>query len=347
MSTNPVLDISPLDILSAGEGFHAEFKTSVDKTLVEDVCAFANSRGGKIYLGVNDLGEIVGVDTSSRNVSRIQDILRHVEPQVDFTISINDGLIILSVSEGSEKPYGCPRGFFVRMGANSQKLTRHQILEYFQREGRFRFDELRHPTATFPEHVDEASVARFVSYSGIKAGHDTEGLLRNLDCMTADFHLTNTGVLFFVTSIDFLMNHAVVTCVLYRGEDKVYILDKKDFDRCMIDNIEDVLRFIERHTATELVIESARRREVSAYPTVALREAVINAFCHRDYFDKHSRILIEIFSNRIEISNPGGLPSGLSRKDFGTRSVARNPLIASMLQRARFIERLGTGIRRM
>jgi len=84
-------------------------------------------------------------------------------------------------------------------------------------------------------------------------------------------------------------------------------------------------------------IESTQREEVSAFPEVALREAVINAVCHRVYFDKRANVVIEVFENRIEISNPGGLPSGLSPADFGSKSVARNPVIAAMLHRIDYI----------
>ena len=80
---------------------------------------------------------------------------------------------------------------------------------------------------------------------------------------------------------------------------------------------------------------------------MALREAIINAVCHRDYFDKRANVLIEVFSDRVVISNPGGLPSGLAPEEFGTKSVARNPLIASLLHRIDYIEKMGTGISRI
>jgi ATP-dependent DNA helicase RecG len=80
---------------------------------------------------------------------------------------------------------------------------------------------------------------------------------------------------------------------------------------------------------------------------VALREAVVNAVAHRDYFEKGATVMVEIFNNRVEISNPGGLPKGLKPEDFGKRTLARNSLIASLLLRAKYIEKLGTGIYRM
>jgi ATP-dependent DNA helicase RecG len=79
----------------------------------------------------------------------------------------------------------------------------------------------------------------------------------------------------------------------------------------------------------------------------ALREAVTNAIMHRDYFESGANVFVEIYDDRIEISNPGGLPKGLSKEELGTRSVRRNPLIADLLHRIALIEKAGTGIRRM
>jgi ATP-dependent DNA helicase RecG len=79
----------------------------------------------------------------------------------------------------------------------------------------------------------------------------------------------------------------------------------------------------------------------------ALREAITNAVMHRDYFEAGANVFVEIYDDRIEISNPGGLPKGLSREELGTRSVRRNPLIADLLHRIALIEKAGTGIRRM
>ena len=96
-----------------------------------------------------------------------------------------------------------------------------------------------------------------------------------------------------------------------------------------------------------LKIEHLQHEEIPDYPEVALREAIVNAVCHRDYFDKRANVQIDVFADRVVISNPGGLPSGLSPEEFGTKSVARNPRIASLLHRIDYIEKVGTGIMRI
>jgi ATP-dependent DNA helicase RecG len=90
-----------------------------------------------------------------------------------------------------------------------------------------------------------------------------------------------------------------------------------------------------------------RRREIPEIPYEALREAIINATAHRDYFKKGTNIMVEMFDDRIDITNFGGLAKGLNPEDFGKKSVLRNPNIANLLHRAGYIEKMGTGINKM
>lgn len=194
---------------------------------------------------------------------------------------------------------------------------------------------------------DQKGFESYIQAAGISSSIDQKMLLRNLDCLNDAGHLTNLGALFFARDIDFLINHAVVVCVLFKGNERVHILDKKDFKGNIVDNINQAVLFVQRHTNVEYVIEKLIRDEIPDIPEVALREAVVNAVCHRDYFDKRANVLIEVFDDRVIISNPGGLPSGLKPSEFGKKSVARNPLIASLLQRIHLIEKVGTGISRI
>lgn len=97
----------------------------------------------------------------------------------------------------------------------------------------------------------------------------------------------------------------------------------------------------------EYEIKGTRRKEILEIPKFVLREAVVNAVAHRDYFERGANVQVNIFDNRIEISNPGGLPKGLSPQNFGKHSVTRNSLVAALLHRCSYIEKAGTGIQRM
>jgi ATP-dependent DNA helicase RecG len=97
----------------------------------------------------------------------------------------------------------------------------------------------------------------------------------------------------------------------------------------------------------EITSASTRRQEILELPEVALREAMVNAVCHRDYNEAGAHVMVEIFDDRVEIYNPGGLPKGLPPQDFGRHSVCRNPNIAALLLRCDYIEKMGTGIERI
>lgn len=92
---------------------------------------------------------------------------------------------------------------------------------------------------------------------------------------------------------------------------------------------------------------SKPRNELWEIPETVFKEAIINALAHRDYYEKGARITIELFSDRVEISNPGGLVSGIPRNEFGKRSLSRNPLIFGLFERIRMVEQIGSGIIRM
>ncbi len=236
------------DLIASGEGYHLELKETVDKSFMEEVCAFANSSGDRIIVGVSDNGRILGCPTDNRSRSLVQDSLRALQPNLDVTIEVIDSLFVVTVPEGSDKPYACPKGFYIRNGANSQKLARNEIVELFQKEGRIHFDELRNDKAVFKDDFDDKAFSAFLATAGISNTIEQATLLRNLSCMTDEVKLTNAGVLFFAKDIDFIMNNAVVVCILFKGTQKVHILDKKDFSGNILENINNAVAFVQRHT---------------------------------------------------------------------------------------------------
>jgi ATP-dependent DNA helicase RecG len=157
----------------------------------------------------------------------------------------------------------------------------------------------------------------------------------------------NAGVLFFAKNVRRFFNQAYITCLLAKGTDKVHILDRKDFSDGVVADIEESLRFIERNTRTAYRIERLQRDEIPEYPVAALREAITNAVMHRDWFNEGANVFVEIYDDRIEVSSPGGLPKGMRPADLGRKSVRRNSLVADLLHRISFIEKAGTGIKRM
>jgi ATP-dependent DNA helicase RecG len=118
-------------------------------------------------------------------------------------------------------------------------------------------------------------------------------------------------------------------------------------DDGIVADIEDAMRFIERNTRTAWRIEALQRENIPEYPMKALREAITNAVMHRDWFVEGANVFVELYTDRIEIVSPGGLFKGMTLADLGHRSVRRNALIADLLHRIEFIEKAGTGIKRI
>jgi ATP-dependent DNA helicase RecG len=134
---------------------------------------------------------------------------------------------------------------------------------------------------------------------------------------------------------------------LYKGITKVHILDAQRYNSDIVRNIDNAVLFLKRNLRTRYEIKTIRRKEILELPEIALKEAVVNAVCHRNYFEKGANIMVEIFDDRVEITSPGGAPSGISNQNFGRISIRRNPIIASLLHRIDYVEKMGTGIGRI
>ncbi len=337
-------------IIQSGEGYKSEFKRNVNSDLSKELVAFANSSGGRIFLGIEDNGHISGVTIDNTLKSKITMMAHDCDPSVETELEVFKNVLIVHVPEGDNKPYRCTNGFYIRNGSGSIKLTTHEIIGFIQSEGRVKFDELKNAAAKYPEQLNNAAITRYKQLSGITAGISNDELLTNLGLVYHDKPvrgINNTGVLFFVQNPAQHIPQSAVTCVAYKGTVKVNVLDRKTFDQDIITNIDDSIAFLRRHLNLSYEIKELQRKEKLEIPEVVLREAVVNAVCHRDYFEKGATVMVEVFNNRVEISNPGGLPKGLKPEDFGKRTLARNPLIAALLHRARYIEKIGTGILRM
>lgn len=335
------------ELISIGEGYQSEFKESPDKSLVKEVCAFANASGGKILIGVKDNGEKKPLTLDNNFLSRIQDSINQIEPKINVELIKHGGILVIDVPEGGKKPYLCSEGFYLRIGPNSQKVSRDVILEMFRHSGEIKFDSLENKKANFNEDFDVAAYNQFLDKAKISRNLEPQRVLKSLGCLTDSGKFTNVGVLFFTKWVEFILSQAVCTCVLYKGTEKIKILDRKDYATNMLDNIDNAVSFVQRHTNVEYVIEKIMREDIPEIPESALREAIINAFCHRDYFHPGTNITVEIFDDRVSITSFGSLPYGLPPEDFGKVSVQRNPLIASLLLRVHYIEKVGTGIQRI
>lgn len=127
--------------LELGEGQFIEFKGAPDKSLSREMVAFANASGGMIYLGITDTRKIKGINITNKLKSQIQDSARNCDPPVAVLLTHLHNILTIEVKEGINKPYSCASGFYMRMGANAQKMNRDEILSLAIKTGKIRYDE--------------------------------------------------------------------------------------------------------------------------------------------------------------------------------------------------------------
>ena len=172
-------------------------------------------------------------------------------------------------------------------------------------------------------------------------------VLRQLG-LIQDGKLTVAAVLLFGRNPQRLLTQAMVRCARFKGTTEVHFLDMKVIQGTIIQQVEEAMAFVKRNTRMAAEIKGLRREERWEYPLEGLREAVVNAICHRDYASS-ANVQVRIFDDRLEVWNPGGLPEGMTVEDLRRphESKLRNKLIANAFSLIKYIEQFGTGIQRI
>ncbi len=342
-------------ILRKGEDYKTEFKEEVYKKLDREIVAFANSSGGKIYIGITDDGEIKGVTITNKLKSQIEDIAKNCDPKVSISFQEmkKEKVLIVEVKRSKKKPHRCSSGFYIRSGAISQKMNTEEIRDFMEDEERIKFDRVRCKEFDYKKHFDKKKFFAFLDKAKITYERkNVIPLLENLKVAKKQGQkviFNNAGVLFFSKNLEDIYFHTKISCARLKGTEKRHVLDRKMFNKDILSNIDDALLFLQNYLRLkyDVVPGEIQRREILEIPEDALREALANAVTHRDYLNQGIYVDVEIYDDRVEISNFGGLPKGLKREQFGKKSVPRNHLIAALMVRVGHIEKMGTGIKKM
>lgn len=158
--------------------------------------------------------------------------------------------------------------------------------------------------------------------------------------------MTNAGILFFSSEPYKYIFASKIRCVQFKGNERVDILDKKEVDKGIIGNIDFAFNYLKERVPVRFEIKGGKRIEHPQFPEDAYREAIVNAVVHRDYFES-GEVAVEKFENMIVVNNPGGLVASFPIHEFGKFSWPRNRLLADLLSKTFFMEKVGTGIKRM
>jgi len=334
-------------ILKEGEGYKIEFKEGVNN-LDKEMVAFSNSSGGRIFLGVTDEGKIKGIGITNELKSRIQDIANNCRPKIKILIESFETILIIDVKEGEDKPYECSYGFYKRIGANSQKITRDEILELFKSEGKVRFDELIQPKFSYPGDFDDAKLMKFLELAGVSRSVDVDKLLINLgvaENKDGILSFNNAGVLFFAKEPQSFIPWSVFTVALFKDYGGADVIDRKDIDGSLFDIVEGVMKFVRLYSKVAYRFTGMPQREnVYEYPFEAIREAVINSVMHKYYFERGHSNILKFFPDRIRIENYWQKPPNFI---LGESVFRRNNIIADLFGRIHFGEKMGTGLKRI
>ena len=238
-------------ILQEGEGLKIEFKQAFDKSVAKEMVAFANTEGGRIFLGVTDRGKIAGCKLTNRMKSQILDIANKCDPKIGVSVSGFDDITIISVNESSNKPHRCPAGFYLRQGASSQKMARDEIINFSIKTGAIRFDEQINDDFSYSKHFDEEKLNHYLVMARVSKLISNENILRELNVAkkgNGSLKFNNAGVLFFSKKPQQFIPHSVFTCVLFRDDRGTDIIDRKEVGGSLVDVVEEVMNFVNKNT---------------------------------------------------------------------------------------------------
>lgn len=319
-------------------------------------CAFANADGGKIILGVASDGLVVGVNPGKLDElqQRIEGAVQVVSPMPLHKIIVEElegkKVVVTEVYQIGSDSFCTSSGIvYYRFGSENRKLEGRTLQEYLINRKILSFDETK-STAVLSD-IDAEKVGEYLrKRSPAVEFHKgkLEEYLFNLGMVEKNGGalVKNACVLFFAKNPSRFIPQSEVRLVRFKGLEAVDIIDSAYVGAAVLENLNESEQFVRKNTRMAFKIESLQREEIPEYPHKAIREALVNALAHRDYFSKDS-IQVSIYDNRIEITNPGALPTGLTLKMLGTLSVQRNHLTYRLLRDIQLVEGLATGIPRM
>jgi ATP-dependent DNA helicase RecG len=351
-----------LTLIARGEDERLEFKldTVRNERLAKELGALANFRGGTLLLGVKDKGEIVGV-TRDDNEERIQSIAYNFEPplqlKIEKQIIENQPVLVVNIAESSGKPYVYKSStrniYYTRSGSVSREATRSEVRRMFQASSELHF-EITPVSGTKESDLDFFLLNSFLQdYRNIAldslSKEEQFSLLENLSLLTEDHKATVLGtVLFGKNPAQYLPGVQTQVVVYHNSNQQGTIQDHKIFSKALIAELPMIIAYLNNHNPHAFGDSKGQRQEQAKYPDFAVREAVVNALCHRDYTLQGAGVKIEVFPDRLIITSPGGVPNTqtVERMKAGI-SYARNPLLLQFLYDYRYVERLGRGIPRI
>ena len=309
--------------------------------------------GGEIYFGVHNNGTVLGqqlVDATLRDIS--QEVSNHIEPKVFPQIELrylDDKPCIHVVFKGDEPPYLAYGRAFIRVADEDKQMSSAELEDYIlQKNARTDVWDsgLSDKAAAdvddtvLKEYLEQANQADRIDFTYTTK----EDVLRKLDLIENGKLKNAANALYIGWPL------LEIQMAIFAGTERLTFNDIQRENGSVTTLVKTAEKYIRNNIRWRVVFDgSLQRNEIPEIPMDAVREAIINSFCHRDYKSSQNNE-ITIHSNRIEIYNPGTFPDGLTPHDFiegASRSVKRNPLLAQLMYYVKDIESFGTGLKRI
>ena len=354
-------------IISDDETKHLELKKTTGelKDGMHSACAFLNTEGGWLIFGIAPTSlKIVGQDVTESTRRELAQALVGMEPAVDVSveyIDVPDGKgkqLIVMHFDGWVRgmaPYtyhGCP---YIRVESITKIMPREMFEERLResKPGKFAWDAQIAEGVAIVD-LDEERIRNAVRLgiaggriNASAEGETVESLLRKFNLLKDGCPINAAVMLFAKNTDDFPQMLLRMAC--FDGTDKNVFIDNKQQTGNFFDLLDAGMAFCFRHLSLSGKIVGLRREEHLEIPAEALREALINALCHRQYDDPRTSVSLAIYDDRIEIMNPGRFPMGLTEESIMEPhdSFPTNLKIAQVLYQTTYSEKWGSGVRRM
>jgi len=334
------------------ESQNIEYKSSWHDDYLDWVCGFANAQGGRIYIGMNDNGEVVGLENS-------HDLSEKIPNKIRNTMGITTDVNLLTDKENDNKtyieivvqPYSVPisiRGrYFYRSGSVKHELTGVALNEFLLKKAGQTWDNVIEPRATFDD-IDENSVKQYLVISKEKGrlpdfdGLTTEQIFNKLH-LTENGQLKRAAIILFGKDPCYFYPNVYVKIGRFGKDDKdLRYQDVEEGNVIVL--LRNVLERLEqKYLIKNITFEEMYRIETLEYPILALREMLLNSMVHRSYMGSFSQM--RVYDNRINLWNEGGLPEGITLQALKVEHISkpRNLLIAEVCFKGGLIDAWGRG----
>lgn len=322
------------------ENKQLEFKSDITNTFLKTVSAFANYNGGKIIFGVEDDGEVVGLNNPVQACLDIENKINDtIRPQPQYELSVQDveKTVTLMVEPGVHKPYTYKSKAYRRNDTATIEVDELELSRLILQGKNINYENLTAADQNLRFRILEE---RAKSEIGIRSLN--KDVLKTLNLYNDENGYNHAAELLADK------NHFPGIDIARFGDSISVILKRVTFENESIlselENAVEVYRDFYQYEE----IDGMNRKKIERIPEEAFREAIANALIHRTW-DVNAQIRVLMFEDRIEISSPGGLPSGLSEAEYlkGNVSILRNPILGNVFYRLHIVEILGTGILRI